>query len=298
MALTKFLQEGIILNDLLRKPFKLPKKLWKIISKLPSVRTPVEARNEAFNRSCTVEPSTSSYHFHLKRVLQAFLALDERFKQLEFLFVTGETAVIADASAIGETAATGTTGIIDVLYSPRESLIRIHQKWLDYTEMHQNTMCEYFRITEGHAGVHDGFFCDHIVAGLLEALLDELCRPLDLSQKEASILRQRAVECFRQMPREVKICARPAGMEVSWTDNASRRLASRFGETVNYNVTLHKTSSCEARRQEVLKADGMCPSNTPFKCNTLLQKRFHAGRLRTRLPILVDEGIPVHVPLA
>jgi hypothetical protein len=84
-------------------------------------------------------------------------------------------------------------------------VLRIHQKWLNFDDVHRSTDCEFLSAAGTKLAEDETFYCDHILHDLLEAAVGEIRGPLGLSQGEYALLRKKAARCLRQMPRCVKL---------------------------------------------------------------------------------------------
>lgn len=204
--------------------------------------TPLQERKRLFEMSPQIQLPPDMFSINIVRALKGSFALEPKLSGFQVEFVDG-----AQTS-------------IDLLYDSNLKVLRIHGKWLNFDGMHRGSSCEFFRVTGNQSGGDDnGFFCDHVVQDLLEAAFDELRIPFELTQEKAASLRRNAVEYLRQMPRAINIVAPNAGeaLEVSWIGNESGILIEKFGAKIRFLVTLHKASSCETKKEEVLNIIGM-----------------------------------------
>ncbi|OCT50090.1 hypothetical protein CLCR_06541 [Cladophialophora carrionii] len=250
--------EDIISQELEKKPFRLPKKLWQIIRKHEDrhgrklMLTPLEERRRLFQMSPRIGLPTDVFGLHIVRALKGAFSLDVKLVDLHFEFVDG-----AQTS-------------IDLLYDQNLQVLHIHGKWLNFTHMHRGSSCEFFRaIGQNPTDSDRGFVCDHVVQDLLESAFDELRMPFGLTQESASCLRRNAVEYLRQMPRAVSLEAPEAAntLKVSWIGNESAILVRQFGANIHYSVTLHKASSCEREIGVVLNTSKTDISDTPTEAD-------------------------------
>lgn len=171
------------------------------------------------------------------RALRSSLELDETLKDLDVKFVKGGQSTI------------------DVLVDSEEKLLKVHDKWLDFSKIHEDTACEFSKATNGQLEEEETLFlCDHIIHDLLRLVLDELSGPLELHPRSCSALRNEAAMRLQQLPRHIEMSAPEAGQSivVSWAANYSHLFSERFGAHLEYSVILHKMSTCAAKRDDLL----------------------------------------------
>jgi len=188
-----------------------------------------------------VSQNSDPFCVSILRGLKACLALDRRMREITVQFVKG-----------------GATEI-DMLFSVQEGLLRVHQKWADFQRIHQDAGCEVFDLSQERPMDGGAFSCDHVVEDLFELTLNQVREPLELSQSECVILRRTARERIRQMPRQIKVSStgRAHELEVCWTGNESGIVFKNYGVHIHYHVSLHKTSTCASKNEELLYQGGM-----------------------------------------
>jgi len=148
---------------------------------------------------------------------------------------------------------------IDLLFRKEENLLRIHEKWINFQNIHEVASCEIFRLTRERPGEMEAFLCDHVVEDLFELALDDIRGPLDLDHAECVVIRRVARERIRQMPRLIKVSTTGLDneLEVSWIGNESGIVSLKYGADIRYHVTLHKVSTCGLKKDELLHRVGM-----------------------------------------
>ena len=151
---------------------------------------------------------------------------------------------------------------IDFLFSANQSLLQIHDKWLDFKKIHETASCQVSVLVHGHALGPGSFSCDHIVEELYELVLADVTESLGLGKGElamfARTLRHKARDMLRQMPRRVNVMVtgNPCQLEVSWIDCNGDLVSDLYGINVQYCVTLHRESTCAEERQRLLREHG------------------------------------------
>lgn len=138
-----------------------------------------------------------------------------------------------------------------------EDTLEINEKWLDFRASHSAAHCKLsLQSLEGQPVEH--FTCDHIIVDLYKMALQELKRHPEKDHDERSesddVLYLRVLESLREMPItvEARTTNRAGEIEVLWAD-LDRDVASRvFGMEPKCQVTLHRKSTCGARRHDLL----------------------------------------------
>lgn len=222
-------------------PQKLPKQLWKLFSKFHFARTPHQQRIQLFNRSRVIGPCIDSFNDTINRILHAFLQMDPRLKTVTLCFVEG-----------GRTH-------IDLIYEPESQTLRIHEKWTSFDRTHEQSSCEIKTFSDLASTYENEFLCDHVAEDLVGRVLDEVRDPLKLTPTEYEDFRQKARSCIYAMPRNItaKATANANELEVCWIGNESGIVCQRYGVNMRYLVTLHKSSTCEANKSQLLDETGM-----------------------------------------
>lgn len=201
------------------------------------VRTAHEQKVFNFSTSPPIAIPDNAFCSTITRALRSSLKLRPALQDLEVDFVKGEQSTI------------------DVLFNNEEKLLKVHDKWLDFSRIHEDTTCDFSQATSGQLEEEETLFCcDHIIHDLLRLALDELRGPLGLQPGTCSALRNEAAMRLQQLPRDVQMSAPESGSSivVSWAPNHSRLFSKRFGAHLTYNVILHKMSTCADRRGDLL----------------------------------------------
>lgn len=228
------------MRDLKMQPQKLPKALWQPFRNFHLAQTPQEQRMHLFNQSAIVAPVNDSFCTGITRILRGTLSLDPRLKNIEIQFVEG-----------GQTH-------IDLLYQAYRRVLRIHQKWIDVVQAHQHSTCEVVAFPKNSPAYEDEFLCDHVSEDLLELVVYEVRGSLKLTPADSATLRQKARSCIRSMPRRVtvKATSRADELEVCWVGNESGIVSETYGADIQYLVVLHRSSTCEERKDQLLHGTG------------------------------------------
>jgi hypothetical protein len=151
---------------------------------------------------------------------------------------------------------------VDMLFSREEKRLKVHEKWLDFNEVHETAPCEVSRVATVRDSRLDTFACDHIVEGLHELAVDAIIETLDLGQSEANSLRRslrhEVREKLRQMPRMITVACteRPHELAVSWTDGESELIRELYGSDITYYVVMHRETLCSQQRTDLLHQNG------------------------------------------
>ncbi|KIW19323.1 hypothetical protein PV08_03617 [Exophiala spinifera] len=232
--------DAIIEKDLGKRPYKLKNVLWKLLKKYSLVRTPHEERVFLFFHSPPALIQCHAFSIQLERALRCALKSSGALENVKIQFVKGESLSI------------------DVLFQNDNNLLRIHDKWLEYSKVHQNRQCSLFEAKNGKLSSEDIFLCDHAVNDLIEMFLRELHGPLKLDHEEYQAIRSRSATKLQEMPRDVHVSSTRNRDEllVSWAGAQSRAFLDKYGEFVNYSVTLHKMSTCETKKDALLYTGG------------------------------------------
>ena len=199
-----------------------------------------------FNRSTVIPETTDTFCVTITRMMNAFLQLDSRLKIIDLRFVKG-----------GNTQ-------IDLLYDSGNRILRIHEKWTSFDKTHESSRhpaCETQAFGQHFSTYGNEFFCDHVVEDLVERVLHEIHGSLGLALAESRILRHKTRSSIRAMPRKVavKITDNANELEVCWIGNESGVVAQRCGAEILYLVTLHMSSTCEAKKGQLLDETGRPP---------------------------------------
>jgi hypothetical protein len=156
---------------------------------------------------------------------------------------------------------------IDVLFTKERNLLQIHEKWLDYANIHEAAECNFFQAKGGQLSEDDIFFCDHVVFDLFELVLEETQGPFELNAQQCRKLRTMAAKRLHELPRHVQLSATDKAEELSiqWVGNQSNSFSERYGANIEYLVILHKMSMCEVQKNTLLTRTSVvcgCPVQT------------------------------------
>ncbi|KAI9878014.1 MAG: hypothetical protein M1830_002172 [Pleopsidium flavum] len=181
----------LIRSSLQRSPVPLPKGLWKILTRFKLVRTPQEERLHLFTKSAPSVCQTSSFSENVQRALRAALALNERTSDVTVLFVEG-----------------GQVGM-DLLYESEKKTVKVHEKWLNFEEIHKTATCHLSRLATTQSVASEVLFCDHIIEEIYGMTLSEILKCLGLRQNAANViersLRNEVRDKLQQMPRGISV---------------------------------------------------------------------------------------------
>ncbi|KAJ9618784.1 hypothetical protein H2204_012916 [Knufia peltigerae] len=229
-------QDAIIEKDLGKRPYKLKSVFWKLLKKYSLVRTPHEERVFLFSHSPPVSIPNHTFSIQVDRALRCALKSSVALEHINIQFVKGRSLNI------------------DVLFQSTGSLLRIHDKWLASSEVHQNRQCSLFEAKNGCLSSEDIFLCDHAINDLIEMVAGEVQGPLKLEHGECQALRSTIAKKLQEMPRAVRMkgTGNPDELLVSWAGAQSRAFSDNYGEYIDYSVILHKTSSCEAKKNALI----------------------------------------------
>ncbi|KIX03818.1 uncharacterized protein Z518_07371 [Rhinocladiella mackenziei CBS 650.93] len=222
-----------------KQPHTLPKALWEILRKFSLARTPHEERIHLFMGADSIDIPEDSFCGSIIRALKASLSLDPRLKHMEVRFVKG--------------------GVLNlnVLFREEDNILRIHEKWIDFHQIHEVTNCQI--VSLGVESMETGaFFCDHVAEELFELAIDGIRPHLGLDRNECVEIVRQARACIRQMPRLIRVSptSQSNELEVSWTGNESGIISAKYAADILYNVTLHTMSTCDSRSHELLHRNG------------------------------------------
>ncbi|KAF2180943.1 hypothetical protein K469DRAFT_671927 [Zopfia rhizophila CBS 207.26] len=221
-------QGETIVRNLKKQPQSLPAALWRLLRTYSLARTPLEETIHLFSNSTAVAITQDMFALNILRCLKASMLLNQTLKDIRFEVVTG-----------GNTE-------VNILFKPEQNVILIHQKWTGFRKVHTFSNCDAFSMIRNEAPNPRAFYCDHVVEDLFELALNTIRGVLKLSQQDCMTLRRAARKLVQQMPRLVRISqnAAPMELEVSWTGNEGGLVSKTCAASINYNVILHKKSTC------------------------------------------------------
>lgn len=138
---------------------------------------------------------------------------------------------------------------IDFLFTAKESLLQINDKWLDFQSIHETASCHVSSLIAGSSFVSDVFVCNHIVDDLYGLVLVDIAASLNLTKDESMSfvrkLRHAARDMLQQMPRKIESIQTEAHeLQISWTDWDTGLIFNEYRMNVKYSVQLHQKSTC------------------------------------------------------
>ncbi|KAH8881903.1 hypothetical protein GQ53DRAFT_734671 [Thozetella sp. PMI_491] len=234
-------QASLILTTIKKRPEALSKNLWRTLRRWSLVRTAQEERVRLFAGSEPAQVPDNIFSLSVFRMLQGALQLDKKLEQIQLRIVKG-----------------GGTGI-DLLYEEEERQLLIHNRWLDFEQVHENSSCEASRLAKEKPLATIQFSCDHVVEELFELIVQDLVKALKLDYAEGIAIRRHARERIPQMPRAIEIskAAEGGALVVSWRGNECGVLADTYGADILYDVTLHKWRTCFHKHGDLVQRVGM-----------------------------------------
>lgn len=217
-------------------PYKLKTILWKLLRNYSLGSTPSERRLSLFSRAPTVLIPSHPFCIQVERSLKSSLELFEELNDITVQFVKGRGSSI------------------DAMFDQDHRLLKVHDKWLDYSQVHQTAPCIFYELKNGDVSSEDIFFCDDAVNDLFEAVLTEVQDPLKLDHRQCRTMKKAAAKKLLEMPRHVLASATENHSEllVSWAGAQSRAFSERYGKDMKYSVVLHKMNVCETKKSALL----------------------------------------------
>lgn len=193
------------ITSFLRKtPLPLPSKLWKMLNRYDILSTPNEHRIQLLRSApINVEPDTlhsASFKQLLKKALSWYSPVTAR---LNMIFKSGRTADL------------------DFLIDGQNLLL--NDKYLDFWKSHESSSC---RLSDT-PNAKDDYPCDHVVVTLFSLIIADLRINDGTTQSSREKSQRDLSECFRQMPRQVRLSI-PA--RSTWNSFKIRR---SVGEAIN-----------------------------------------------------------------
>lgn len=182
--------------------------------------------------------------------MSAGLCLDKRTKRLELVFKDGTAAEL------------------DLLLDGTE--LMVNEKFLDFHASHKKVPCWLSLLSTTAGFINDTFSCDHVITDLYDMILMEVDKhhgdESDGPVEADGLLRLRLIENLRQMPRmvETALGSNPGEIDVKWGGSEGDLVARSHGLDVKYRVTLHRESTCDMRRLDLVAPNG----KNSFFCET------------------------------
>lgn len=229
----------VIKKNLKRQPTPLSAKLWRILRKYSLVHTAQEERIHVFRNSSASDEQETVFSKSIQHGLKASLGLNPMTELVRVEYVSG-----------AETD-------IDMLFDKERQLLKVHEKWLNFTRTHEKAPC---RISMAH-DLHlsdSTFCCDHVIEELYELAVQEITQTLTLSHVEAMefarSMRLKVREKLQQMPRMISMKYDGSRkLVVSWTNGENDLIREALGNTFGaYCVTLHRDQTCSQQRSKYL----------------------------------------------
>lgn len=163
-------------------------------------RTPQEEQKHRFAASSTILFEKDPFHINIVRALRASISLNPATSPLTVCFVDGG----------------GTQ--LDLMFDKDAQCIKIHQKWLNFDEVHKEVTCDILDLSDKKTIDRRAFYCDHIVEDILELIVKKIGSELEIPLSKYRAQRGQARKCLRSMPRLVQSSqSEDAGvLNVSW----------------------------------------------------------------------------------
>ena len=108
-----------MVREVLKKePARLPETLWRLLRSVTPIRTPEEEQNECFRNSEVCAPPRTCFAQTIQRALQPCLAIFPRTAHVQVQFIESDT------------------GAPDAFFDSQQGVLKVQQRWLDFTSMH------------------------------------------------------------------------------------------------------------------------------------------------------------------
>ena len=224
-----------------KKPTRLPEGLWSLLRSVSPIRTVEEEQRECFRDAKICALPRSVFARTTDRALRACLALLKATKEIRVLYVNGST------------------GKLDVFYDTEISTLKIHHRWLDFDNVHQETSCRTL-FPNNIGGKSAPYFCGHVVEELFALSISSIFKAsLSLRVTEMRYMRQ-IRRLLRFLPHSITISSHPGGLQITWEDNEAESFRKLDGFGADYRVVLH-VEQCTIARAALLQSDtGKFPS--------------------------------------
>lgn len=159
---------------------------------------------------------------------------------------------------------------MDLLYEPEKQILRVHEKWLNFEDIHSTASCYLYRSATNQSITPETLFCDHIIEEIYAMALSDVMKDVDLRQNHAILvkrfLQNEVHDKLQQIPRGVNVNPTDNGgeLEVLWLSNESP-LVSKLLLDTKVHITLHRENTCFRERSNVLHGQGGCYFNVLLK---------------------------------
>jgi hypothetical protein len=141
----------------------------------------------------------------------------------------------------------------DVFFDRQQGVLKVHQRWLDFTSMHGTAPCRDLLSNE----VNDqsaSFFCDHVIEDLLRLVLPTLCRPFIMAKVAENKILLNIRNMLRYMPHSIEVIQTSQGLVITWEDNETSSFRKYPTPKDLYHVILHE-ENCTDGRSGLLHGD-------------------------------------------
>ena len=218
-----------------KKPTRLPGSLWSLLRSVSPIRTVEEEQRECFRDARICALPRSVFARTIDRALRACLVLLRATKEIRVLYVNGST------------------GKLDVFYDTETSTLKIHHRWLDFDNVHQETSCRTLFLNN-IGGRNAPYFRGHVVEELLALSISSIFKAsVSLRVTEMRYMRQ-IRRLLRFLPHSITISSHPGGLQITWEDNEAESFRKFDGFGADYRVVLH-VEQCTITRAALLQPD-------------------------------------------
>ena len=237
----------MIETNLGKKPVKIPKKLWEVLSKNRLLRTPQEELRILFARAEGVTTLDSPFATGMIRRLKAALWLNQDTRDIDVRVVRGVQSGIS------------------ALFDEFCGVLRIHERWVEYQHVQKDVKeldrkesyvrQDVYQVPEtstNDRGWED--LLELMWVELLELVLDEIGRSLEFDKRSKCRLVRMARHRMGQMPRNVAASKNGYAqeLEVNWTG-----IEHKSENQARYRIVLHRASTCGPKHDTELHNSSM-----------------------------------------
>lgn len=229
-----------MVRDVLKKePTRLPETLWGLLRSVAPIRTPEEEQNECFRNLEVCAPPRTCFARTIQRALQACLAVFPRTAHVQVQFIQSDK------------------GSPDAFFDLQQGVLKVHQRWLDFTSMHGTAPCRDLLSNEMN-DQSASFFCEHVVEDLLKIVLPTMWKPSIMAKVAENIILLNMRNMLRYMPHSIEVIQASQGLVITWEDNETSSFRKYPTPKALYHVVLHE-ENCIDGRIGLLHGDaGMC----------------------------------------